>query len=162
MVIGILGLFVFAIGVMDMLEHDRDTDLGLMFAISLASIVVFGGLAVVKFQYARELESPSLYKDGVCSLIGTFLSAAMLLTTAVIDYAPGAWYIDPVASLIIGASAVVYGFRIIVKRARNGERIFSYDWWVSKEEDVGGQELPDVEEAKVAEEKEKATEHEVI
>lgn len=141
-VIGVLGLFVFSLGILDLLEEERDGDLGLLFAISLLSIVVFGSLTIVKFKYARDLESPSLYKDGICSLIGTALSTSLLLTAAIIDYAPNAWYIDPVASLIIGVGAVVYGSRVVFHMVRNGVPIFHYDWWVTKGE-VKAQELPE-------------------
>mmetsp|Transcript_18958 Transcript_18958/g.39963 ORF Transcript_18958/g.39963 Transcript_18958/m.39963 type:complete len:260 (+) Transcript_18958:229-1008(+) len=146
MVIGLLGIFVFAIGILDMLKRDKDTDLSLLFMISFVSIIVFGTLTIVKFKYANDLNSPSLYKDGICSLIGTCLSASLLFTTAIIDYAPNAWYIDPIVSLIIGVSATVYGFRVIFSMVQSGIPIFHPDWWITKEGKVDTeQELPDVE-----------------
>lgn len=167
-VIGILGLFVFSIGVLDMTKDDKDTDLSLLFATSLASILVFGSLTLVKFKYASELASASLYKDAVCSLIGTCLSASLLLTTSIIGYAPGAWYIDPVASLAIGVCAIVYGFRVVLKMVRNGVPIFHYEWWVTKRDDAV-QELPEAnigsengeKEGSTAPE-EKIAEHEIL
>lgn len=166
-VIGILGLFVFSVGIADMLKRDKDTDLSLLFAISFVSIIVFGSLTIIKFKYANDLDSPSLYKDGVCSLIGTCLSASLLLTTAIIDRAPGAWYIDPIVSLIIGVSATVYGFRVVINMLQSGVPIFHPDWWVTKKDD-SNQELPelgkkstgDYEGGKAAEER--TDEHEVI
>lgn len=134
MVIGILGILVFVIGIMDMLKRDKDTDLSLLFTISFVSILVFGTLTIMKFKYANDLDSLSLYKDGICSLIGTILSASLLLTTAIIDYAPNAWYIDPIVSLIIGISAIVYGFRVVLKMVMDGIPIFHPDWWITKED----------------------------
>ena len=64
--IGILGLFVFSVGIADMLKRDKDTDLSLLFTISFVSIIVFGTLTIVKFKYANDLDSESLYKDGMC------------------------------------------------------------------------------------------------
>lgn len=119
-VIGFLGLFVFSIGIWDLTKRDKDTDLSLLFTISFISIIVFGSLTMMKFKYANDLDSASLYKDGICSLIGTCLSASLLFTTAIIDYAPKAWYIDPIVSLIIGVSAIVYGFRVVIKMIADG------------------------------------------
>ncbi|KAL9179806.1 hypothetical protein ACHAXT_007776 [Thalassiosira profunda] len=180
-VIGVLGIFVFAIGILDMMKRDKDTDLNLLFSIAFVSIVVFGTLTIIKFKYAKDLDSASLYKDGICSLIGTCLSASLLLTTAIIDHAPGAWYIDPIVSLIIGMSAIVYGFRVILKYVRDGVPIWTLDWWYTKKENVeveipdiektgsgdyieGGNDTPDLElkECKSAEETNEAEEHEVI
>lgn len=166
-VIGILGLFVFSVGIADMMKRDKDTDLSLLFTISFVSIIIFGTLTIIKFKYANDLDSPSLYKDGVCSLIGTCLSASLLFTTAIIDRAPGAWYIDPIVSLAIGISATVYGFRVVVKMALQGIPIHRLDWWVTKEADnCSVQELPEEsnlqKSAKVAEGDKPDTEHEVI
>jgi len=142
-VIGILGLFVFSVGVADMLKRDKDSDLSLLFTISFVSIIVFGTLTIIKFKYANDLDSASLYKDGICSLIGTCLSASLLLTTAIIERAPKAWYIDPIVSLIIGVSATVYGFRGVLKMISEGIPIHRIDWWYTKKEDVAAQELPE-------------------
>ena len=116
-----------------MLGHDKDQDLDLLFTISFVSIIVFGSLTIIKFQYAQKLESSSLYKDGICSLIGTCLSASLLLTTAIIDKAPNAWYIDPIVSLLVGISAVVYGWKVVVEMLKNGIPIFHPSWWTSSE-----------------------------
>ena len=167
MVIGLLGLFVFSIGIVDMMKRDKDTDLSLLFTISFVSILVFGSLTIIKFKYANDLDSPSLYKDGICSLIGTCLSASLLLSTAIIDRAPGAWYIDPIVSLIIGVGAIVYGFRVVFKMVQSGVPIFHRDWWVTKKDDAN-QELPEVQKSGIADyeggtaAEEKNDEHEVI
>mmetsp|Transcript_39255 Transcript_39255/g.83827 ORF Transcript_39255/g.83827 Transcript_39255/m.83827 type:complete len:262 (-) Transcript_39255:121-906(-) len=144
-VIGILGLFVFSISIMDLLERDEDTDLSLLFTISFISIFVFVTLTVIKFKYANDLDSPSLYKDGICSLIGTCLSASLLLTTAIIDHTPGAWYIDPIVSLIIGVSSIVYGFSVVFKMVQNGIPIFHPGWWFTEKGEKSQEELPELE-----------------
>ena len=103
-------------------------------------------------------------------MIGTCLSASLLLTTAIIDKAPGAWYIDPIVSLLIGVSATAYGFRVVIKMLQNGVPIFHPDWWYTKDEVETSQELPDVaksgsgdyEGGQAAEEKDMNNEHEVI
>ena len=137
-VIGLLGLFVLAVAIYDFTQKDEEQDFGLLFMISFVSIMVFGSLTIIKFKYARDLDSPSLYKDGICSLIGTCLSGSLLLTTAIIDRAPHAGYIDPAVSLIVGLAAIVYGFKVIFDLVMSGVPIFHPEWWVTKKEsDVG-------------------------
>lgn len=173
-VIGILGLYIFGVAIYDFTNSDEDQDLSLLFTIAFVSVLVFGSLAIIKFKYARDLDSPSLYKDGICSAIGTVLSGSLLLTTAIIDYAPNAWFIDPVVSLIIGVSATVYGFRVVINMVRNGVPIFHPEWWITKREregDIGApipeaknQELPPRENVGLGSEsgEQKNTGHEFI
>ena len=137
MVIGILGLFIFCVAIFDFLDNDPEQDLALLFIISFVSIIVFGGLTVVKFKYATELDSPSLHKDGICSLIGTSLSASLLLTTAIVEEHPKAGYLDPVVSLLVGIAAIVYGFKVIIDLLVNGVPIFHPEWWYEKKKDSG-------------------------
>lgn len=162
LVIGLLGTFVFAIGVYDLLEKDKDQDLDLLFTISFVSIIVFGTLTIIKFQYAQQLDSASLYKDGICSLIGTCLSGSLLLTTAIIDKAPGAWYIDPIVSLLIGFSAVIYGWKVAVDMMKNGIPIFLPSWWYSCGMNEMAQELPAPKDSTGEHAEENVAEHEVI
>jgi len=144
LVIALLGVFVFAIGIFDLLETDEDTDLVLLLRVSFASIIVFGILTVIKFKYAKDLDSASLHKDGVCSLIGTSLSLSLFITTAIIERAPYAWYIDPVVSLVVGVSAVVYGTKSVGKRVKAGVPIYHIEWWWQpKDEGSSSQELPE-------------------
>ena len=137
MVIGILGLFIFCVAIFDFLDNDPEQDLALLFIISFVSIIVFGGLTVVKFKYATELDSPSLHKDGICSLIGTCLSASLLLTTAIVEEHPKAGYLDPVVSLLVGVTAIFYGFKVIIDLLVNGVPIFHPEWWYEKKKESG-------------------------
>lgn len=137
-VIGILGLFIFCVAIFDFLDNDDETDLMLLFLISFVSIVIFGGLTVIKFKYAKELDSPSLHKDGICSLIGTCLSASLLLTTAIVEEHPKAGYVDPVVSLLVGIAAIFYGFKVIIALLVDGVPIFHPEWWYEKEKGAAG------------------------
>ena len=164
LVIAVLGVFVFAIGVYDLMETDEDTDLSLLLRVSFASIIVFGALTVIKFKYAKDLDSASLHKDGVCSLIGTSLSLSLFITTAIIERAPKAWYIDPVVSLLVGVSAVVYGSKSVGKRVAAGVPIYRLEWWWQpKDKESSSQELPETTKGgDYVAEKDADAEHEII
>ncbi|KAL7468894.1 hypothetical protein ACHAXS_009141 [Conticribra weissflogii] len=171
-IIGILGIFILSVAIYDFCTQDKEQDMNLLFVISFISILVFGSLSVIKFKYARDLNSPSLYKDGICSLIGTSLSASLLLTTAIIEHSPKAAFIDPTVSLLIGVGAIFYGFKVVYNMVQSGVPIFHPDWWVTKKNseragaETFSQELPPVQNGEKDGEGEnintEKTEHEVI
>jgi hypothetical protein len=157
-----LGLFLICVGIVDILVAEADTDVDFLFIGSLISIIFCGALAIIKFKYAADLDSQSMYKDGICSLIGVCLSASLLLTTAIIESFPAAWYIDPVASLVLGVGASVYGFKLVIDMIQSGVPIFHRNWWTTSSEAAPFEnEIPEMQtDASVAQEK--IDEHEII
>jgi hypothetical protein len=104
--------------------------------IAFVSVFIFGGLSVIKFHYAEKLDSPSLYKDGICSLIGTVLSAALFVNTLIIDRAPDRWWIDPMVALGAGIAAICIGVQAVwVARSTDKLPIFNYKWWMLSQGD---------------------------
>lgn len=109
-------------------------------AISFFSMLIFGAMAVVKFQFSVRLDSPSLYKDGVCSLIGTILAATLFIDTLIIRNSPGAWFIDPLVALLAGVGAFFYGIGGMWYAKRiEGLPIFSCRWWFTSQGDDDSQ-----------------------
>ena len=101
---------------------------------SFFSMFVFGTLSMIKFRYASKLDSPSMYKDGVCSVIGTFLAAALFLNTAITMRYPTIWWVDPIAAFVAGVVAIVLGVRAIYEAYTiEGLPIFSKSWWFQSE-----------------------------
>lgn len=100
-------------------------------AISLVSFFLFGVLTVIKFRYAKAFQSPSLYKDGICSTVGTILSFSLFVNTLIIVGTPAAWVIDPVVAVLCGLVALVYGNWTLYTASRKdgGLPIFSLQWW---------------------------------
>lgn len=87
-------------------------------------------LKVFKFHYAKMLESPSLYKDGICSLIGTVLAGALFINTLIIKNNPNMWLIDPTVSFFCGIAAMFIGFQAIyLAKYRDSLPIFNLTWW---------------------------------
>ena len=71
----ILGCLVIPAAVADLhggtpSEEDVDEGLEVIIAISIVSIGVFFVMTVLKFYYAKVLNSECLHKDGLCSVIG--------------------------------------------------------------------------------------------
>lgn len=133
----LLGIQVIVAASSDMAKGQQDeTDKEAAIAISFFSMPIFGTLALLKFRYAKALESESLYKDGICSLIGTVLAVALFLNTIIIHNSPAAWWLDPIIALFAGFIAFFYGIHgVYVAKSREKHAIFSMSWWKSS----GGQ-----------------------
>lgn len=115
--------------------RQEETEKEAALILSFFSILVFGSIAVLKFRYSKALESESLYKDGICSLIGAVLAAALFLNTLIIDKSPHAWWLDPIVAFIAGVLAFVYGiYTVHVARSRENHAVFSLAWWNSSGE----------------------------
>lgn len=140
-IIVVLGLSIFVAAVMDFARGEEDMEqLAGVVALSFFSILFFSVLSCLKFRYAVRLDSPSLYKDGICSLIGTILAIALFINTLIIAANKGAWWIDPVVALFAGIFAMIYGIRsVFVAYAHQGLPIFSFSWWWGRKE---GDESP--------------------
>jgi divalent metal cation (Fe/Co/Zn/Cd) transporter len=111
-------------------EAETAEHIDIMLIIYGASIAIFAVLAIMKFQYAKILNSPSLFKDGVCSLIGSVLALAMFVTAWINKAMPEIWLLDPIASLVAGIGAIGYGIlELLFYRFKEGQHIFSWSWW---------------------------------
>lgn len=127
----ILGIFITTQAVSDFLRGMEDAEsLKVLLGISIASIFIFGSMTVIKFQYSVALNSASLHKDGICSLIGTILSTALFVNTIIIKQIPEAWWIDPAVALGCGHAAINIGlYAIIYTSCVQKVPIFSLSWW---------------------------------
>lgn len=115
------------------MDNSNNNDVQLILILSFVSFVIFGILAEFKFHYARLLQSPSLRKDGLCSLIGTILGFAMffnaMLASSSLDK-EGLWWLDPIVAFFCALGALGYGLYGIHKAyVRDGYPIFSLKWW---------------------------------
>lgn len=146
-ILGILGIGIIAAAVDDFLQGMEDFEkLRLLLGISVSSILIFGMLAIMKFQYSIALSSASLHKDGICSLIGTILSTALFVNTLIIQHIPEAWWIDPAIALGCGIASIAIGMHaIIVARCMQKIPIFSLSWWMLSngdgQDEINGRDL---------------------
>lgn len=127
----LLGIFVVG-GALDALANgaEDENDMSLVLGISFVSIFVFGLMTAFKFQYSKLLNSPSLHKDGLCSLLGTILATALFVNTMIIEKFPATWYLDPVVSILCGIAAAVMGIQAIYSAKKSGIPVFSAQWWM--------------------------------
>mmetsp|Transcript_24369 Transcript_24369/g.57366 ORF Transcript_24369/g.57366 Transcript_24369/m.57366 type:complete len:279 (+) Transcript_24369:129-965(+) len=128
----ILGIGTIATSSFDLAEGANLSDeLDVVLILAILSVTVCGSLAYAKFHYAKCLNSESLYKDGVCSVIGTILAAALLVNTLIIRKMPHLWWADPSVSMICGFAALFLGIHsIYVAWKIRRIPVFSCSWWL--------------------------------
>jgi hypothetical protein len=104
--------------------------------LSFVSILLFLTLTILKFRYAKALQSDSLYKDGICSLIGTALSMAMFFNAILVQSNPTVWWVDPIVALFCGIFAILYGISSLY-HAKNVQKIpiCSLTWFMNHDHD---------------------------
>lgn len=131
MILVVLGLGTWIAAIEDLLRgQEKQDQQEIAIVISLVSCFLFGILTVFKFHYAKVLDSPSLYKDGICSSIGTILSASLFVDTLIITATPQAWLMDPIVAIGCGLAALAYGlWTLHAARYKSNWPIFSRSWW---------------------------------
>mmetsp|Transcript_21692 Transcript_21692/g.50060 ORF Transcript_21692/g.50060 Transcript_21692/m.50060 type:complete len:261 (+) Transcript_21692:47-829(+) len=136
-ILGILGMGIIGAAIDDFEQGMEPVEeLRLLLGISVTSILIFGALAVVKFHYSVLMKSASLHKDGICSLIGTILSAALFINTLIIQHFPEAWWIDPAVALGCGIASLAIGMHaIIYASCMQKIPIYSINWWIYSQGD---------------------------
>mmetsp|Transcript_20207 Transcript_20207/g.37773 ORF Transcript_20207/g.37773 Transcript_20207/m.37773 type:complete len:269 (-) Transcript_20207:121-927(-) len=142
-VLMLLGIGVVATSANDLKKGaENEYEMKLVVGIAFSSILIFGTLAVFKFHYARLLDSQSLYKDGVCSLIGTILAAALFVNTLIIRAKPDLWWLDPFVAMICGFVALLIGIHsLFIMWKRKRLPVFSLSWFLmSRGESKDGEE----------------------
>jgi len=110
-----------------------------LFYVSFFSIIVFGTLAFFKLHYAKKLNSSSLKKDGICSLLGATLAVSLFINTALVLSSNGdLWWLDPFLAITCGIGSLVYGLHGIYKAyVRDGIPVFSCSWWLYGDKERG-------------------------
>lgn len=134
----VLGFFVMLASFADLLNGaDSLQQKAAIFTLSFFTIFFFGTLTLLKFRYARLLNSPSLRKDGICSLIGTALGISLFIDTLIEVENDNLWWLDPVVAFIAGGIAAYLGVQALQKAQAAGIPVFDKSWWYTGGDDDG-------------------------
>jgi len=133
LILGLLGFGVLFASIDDLMRGDDHMEkIQLVMGLSFVTIITNGSMSLFKFNYAAHLRSSSLFKDGVCSLIGTILALALFFNSLIVQFQPSVWWIDPIISLACGFAALFLGSHAIYQTAIvHGTPIYSLAWWNS-------------------------------
>jgi len=113
-------------------ELDEDEHLWSLYYLAFGSLLVFGGFAMLKFRYADALNSKSLHKDGVCSLIGATLALSLFFNTVLNLSTEGMlWWLDPGVAVVCGVGSLGYGlYSVYGAYVGEGLPVFTCAWWI--------------------------------
>jgi len=117
----LIGLFVAVQAIIHIANREREKNAEALLAISTISAVFLAVLAAIKFRISKELNSPSLYKDGMSSVAVSLLSFGILLSTVVYDIEPDVWWLDYAVALLISIFLIVYGSVAVFKHRKGIE-----------------------------------------
>lgn len=133
----LLGLAVLIAALEDFTHGEESLDnLRKLAIISIVSVFVFGAMTVVKFHMAKLLQSASLKKDGVCSLIGTILSGSLFVNTLIIMKQANAWWLDPFVAFSCAIASLIYGLSSIYRAyVVHGIPVCNPRWWLMSQGD---------------------------
>jgi drug/metabolite transporter (DMT)-like permease len=155
----VLGVLVIMASVGDLNAGPKDADEGLAIvaAVSFASIIVYTIMTAFKLRYARKLQSDALLKDGLCSLIGVFLSIIICVNSWIINESPDLWRLDASFAIFCGLFALGIGLHgLVYAYFVQGLPICSPEWWWSAKQSAlemaeGGTENGTEEKTKLSE-----------
>jgi divalent metal cation (Fe/Co/Zn/Cd) transporter len=134
-IMGILGIGIIGAAIDDFLMgEDEPKHRQLILGLSFVSVLMSGTMALYKFNYSAHLNSPALFKDGICSTIGAVLGAALFFNTLILQVNSSLWWIDPVVSLICGIIAIALaGQAFYTASCVEGLPLCSIRWWLMSE-----------------------------
>ena len=111
-----------------------------MMMLSIPSVVVFGILGVAKLWLGSKgkLNSAALRKDGMCSVAGAILSAAVVLASTLQYSGNEVWWLDAAAAVIVSAALLFVGVKTMIHNIMQGNRFWTIAFWFAtpKTEDL--------------------------
>lgn len=94
-----------------------------LIALAAPSVVFCLLLGVFKHRVGSLVDSPSLKKDGICSLCGAGLSLGVMVGGLLLLYdIDGSWWLDGAIAVTVSAGLLVYGLFTLVKNQ-------DLKWW---------------------------------
>ena len=105
-------------------------------------------MTIVKMHMGKKLQSASLKKDAVCSLIGTVLSGSLFINTLIIMGQSQAWWLDPFVAFTCAIGSIIYGLSSIYRAyVVQGIPVCNPSWWLMSQGDgmdeITGRDLND-------------------
>ena len=147
-ILALLGLAVLIAALEDFAHQETKANLRIISIVSIVSVIVFGCMTIVKMHMGKKLQSASLKKDAVCSLIGTILSGSLFINTLIIMGQSQAWWLDPFVAFTCAIGSLIYGLSSIYRAyVVQGIPVCNPSWWLMSQGDgmdeITGRDLND-------------------
>jgi hypothetical protein len=102
-----------------------------LLALACPSVLVFGTLGALKLWAGAtfNLDSPSLRKDGYCSVCGAIMSIGVLLGASLDLGGEPVWWLDSTIAIIIAAGLFAVGTKSALHNVRQGNKFWTAAFW---------------------------------
>lgn len=109
------------------LAHETEPDkLTALLSLSIPSVPIFGVLGLAKLYVGTKIDSPSLKKDGICSVCGSGLSLGVSIGGLLLLGGADAWWLDGTIAVLVSLGLFGYGFYTLHKAFEEGNK-----WWTA-------------------------------
>ena len=134
----ILAFVVGGVAAAHLSSNEQPDQLKLLLALSVPCVFIFSILGGLKYRMGSALDSPSLKKDGICSISGALMSASTALGAIMLLDGIDSWWFDSSVAIIICTILFLYGSWTLYKNAStrdpvtgawNPERWWTLEWW---------------------------------
>ena len=125
----ILAITVGTAGGQHLASHGELDHIHVLLGLAVPSVLIFGALGVVKVMLGNKTKSPSLKKDGACSLCGALLSLGVAVGAALHDI-PSMWWFDGAVALSVAIALGVSGLYTLWKNARQSNAWWTVRFWL--------------------------------
>lgn len=111
------------------LHHSEEPEeVSKLVALAAPSVVICALLGIFKYRVGSLVDSPSLKKDGICSLCGAGLSLGVLVGgSLLLNDVDGSWWLDGAIAVSVSVGLLGYGVFTLVKNAEM--RWWKADFW---------------------------------
>jgi len=114
-------------------SHEPPRHTASLLLIAAPSCILLAPLAVAKLWLGAvpQLDSPSLRKDGVCSIVGAIMAFCVALSAGIRQRGAGhnSWWTDGAVAIVVALCLLVYGLRTLVKNYRANIRWWRGEFW---------------------------------
>ena len=135
-----------------LMKREKRASIAISFILALLGVAVLiaalEDFAKKETKDGKKLQSASLKKDAICSLIGTILSASLFVNTLIIMGQSKAWWLDPFVAFSCAIGSLIYGLSSIYRAyVVQGIPVCNPSWWLMSQGDgmdeVTGRDLND-------------------
>ena len=96
-------------------DGERPKEMTFVIAVSATSGVAYFLLFIAKHKVATRMGSAALMTDAIDALSGGVLALALLLSSSILKYSHGVWFLDSSIAMVIAAFSVCYGVTVLIR-----------------------------------------------
>ena len=127
----LLAATVMSVASVHLSEQEAPKDVEILLILAVPSVLIFGTLGGLKLWVGAtfNLDSPSLRKDGYCSVCGAIMSVGVMLGASLDLGGEAVWWLDSTIAIVIAAGLLAVGARSVAHNIQQGNRFWTVEFW---------------------------------